>query len=240
MIRNYISIFFILLSSFNLNASEFYNILNKSSPSMMDFGLLKIELEIEREKGNIIKRFKEHIKNNLITRWQQSKFYDFKNFDFKNNLVILIDERELRYSGSFNHDKNKLILELNVHLDVSSFLYKEFFTENYDAIESKELCNEIREQLQLKLGVYGIGPRAKNYFFNRFFANTGKQWKEELIGNENTNLVVLLHWDFWLDDIEGRRTTVCLGDIASNSFYKEYEFYLINNIEEHIEFLESL
>ena len=82
MIKNYISIFFILLSSFNLNASEFYNILNKSH-HYDGFGLLKIELEIEREKGNIIKRFKEHIKNNLITRWQQSKFYDFKNFDLK-------------------------------------------------------------------------------------------------------------------------------------------------------------
>ena len=52
-------ILLIFFCSFNVQASEFYNTLLKTSPSMMDFGLLKIELEIEfinrpRHTGTVV------------------------------------------------------------------------------------------------------------------------------------------------------------------------------------------
>ena len=242
MIRNFISIFFILLSSFNLNASEFYNILNKSSPSMMDFGLLKIELEIEKEKKIITKELKNSIKNKLKFKFIDSSYYDKKlnDIEFKDNLVITVDEEKIDYSGDFKHNKNKIILELDVHLYVNTFKYADFLKENYEIIEPKLLCNEIRYLIQRKLTIFVTGQMAKNQFFNQYFSPTGKVWKDETIENENTNLAILLHWDYWGDDIPGLRTTVCLGDIASESYYREYEFYLINDMGEHAKFLESL
>ena len=234
--------FLILLFSLNLNASEFYNLLNKSSPSMMDFGLLKIELELEKEKKIIIKQITDSIKTNLKVKFIDSSYWDKKlnDIEFKDNLQFNFDEEKIDYLGEFNHSKNKIILELDFYLYVKAFSYTEFLKENFDTIEPKRICNAIRNQIQRKLTLFGTGQMAKNHFFNEYFSHTGKVWKDEIIQNENTNLAILLHWSYLDDDIPGLRTTACSGDIASDSFYREYEYYLKNNMEEHVKFLESL
>ena len=67
----------------------------------------------------------------------------------------------------------------------------------------------------------------------------GTDWEGEFVKDENTNLVVQLHWDYWRDKSPGLSTTVCLGDIGSEPTYKEFDFYLLDNLLEDIKFAES-
>lgn len=234
-------ILFLFLCSFNLHASEFYNTLNKTSPSMMDFGLLKIELKIEKEKDDISKLLKNDIEFALQQEFRKSPLYDKKinDLDFMNSLVIDINKDKFDYSGSYNHQKEKIILEFDIQLRVTPMTYNDFVIENYKFIEAKILCNGIREVIQSKLGAKW-GRWGKINFFNKFFSYTGKMWKEEFIKDENINLVVRLHWDYWKDEPLGLSTTACLGDISSESSYREFDFYLIDAFEESIKFGESL
>lgn len=234
-------ILLIFFCSFNVQASEFYNILLKTSPSMMDFGLLKIELRIDKQKDKIAKRLIKNIEDIMQLNFRESSYYDKKinDIEFRDSLYITVDEEKIDYSGTYNHQKSKIILELDIHLYVHGFKYQDFLINNYELIEPKNLCNEIREQIKFILKAWSPGKRGKVYFFNKFFANTGKEWKEDFIKDENTNLVVKLHWSYQKDEFLGLRTSVCLGDISSDSFYKEFDFYLLDNLEEHIKFADS-
>ena len=159
---------------------------------MMDFGLLKIELKIEKEKDDISKRLKSDIEFALQDEFRKSSLYDKKinDIDFENSLVIDINKDKFDYSGSYNHQKEKIILEFDIQLRVTPLKYKDFVIENYKFIETKMLCDKIREHIKSKLRVWGPGKRGKTYFFNEFFAHTGKIWNEEFVNDENTNLVV--------------------------------------------------
>jgi len=231
---------FLFLFSFNLSASEFYNHLNKTSPSLMDFGLLKIELEVEREKNNISKSLKSDIEFAFQQEYKESSIFDINNyFKFPDSLVIDINKDKLDYFGKYDHKKEKIILRFDIQLRVTPLEYEDFVIENYKAIEPKILCNNIREVIKSKLNIWGGGKRGKIHFFNEFFAHTGKGWAEEFVKDENTNLVVQLHYDYWRDKSPGLSTTVCLGDIGSEPTYKEFDFYLLDNLLESIKFAES-
>ena len=235
-------ILFLFFFSFNLHASEFYNHLNKTSPSMMDFGLLKIELEIEKEKNDISKRLESDIKWILRQEFLKSPLYDKKinDIDFEDSLVIHINTDKFDYSGNYYHQKEKIILKFNIQLGVTPTTHSEFVIENYKLIEAKILCNKIREVIKHKLSIILPGKQGKIFFFNEFFSHTGKQWNEEFINDENTNLVVQLHWNYWRDESPGLSTTVCLGDIASEPSYREFDLYLLDAFEESIKFADSL
>ena len=210
----------IFLISFNLQASEFYNSLLNTNPNMIDFGFLKIELKLEKEKDKIIKNVQNDILYKLQTEFVKAKNIN-KNENLEDDLSIYIPEKDFHFHLHFDHQKEKILLIFDITIDIDARDYRTFLKNNLNIINSKTICKRVRTEILYPLRVYGPSSD-KFWFFNEFFVHQGKKLETEFIKDPNTNLVVKLHWNYYGDE-KGRNTTVCMGDMTSEPSYREYD-----------------